>query len=400
MPDATPALPTAPPGADRLASLDEQLWRRLLIHLRRSLAEVATTHGDAQARRLAAVPTTRLVSGRARRDVGAMLAAGGVLWLDLRRRVSADPDLAAQLGDALRAAAPPSVPPSPAHRSDRAAPSAAELQRLRERLREMRAQRDDARRRAEGETGRADREAAAREAAEQVVARLQARVEELEQANERAADERDAAVDRERRRGEAALSELTEQLRALRRDQHDQARRDRAVEQARAAKVPAPVTPAPPAAPRLVPGRPSRLPARTRPETTEVAQALLHAGRLVLIDGYNVTRTHRSDLDLEGQRRWLVNLVAGAVATRRIEATVVFDGHASPGQGSSRRDRGVTVVFTPEGVTADDDLVFEVEALEPSRPVVVVTDDRELRDRLAPYRVDLVPTAGFLHALR
>ena len=53
------------------------------------------------------------------------------------------------------------------------------------------------------------------------------------------------------------------------------------------------------------------------------------------------------------------------------------------------------MVFTPAGVTADDDLVFEVEALDPARPVVVVTDDRELRDRLAPYGVDLVSTAGF-----
>ncbi len=136
------------------------------------------------------------------------------------------------------------------------------------------------------------------------------------------------------------------------------------------------------------------------PDTTEAVGLLLHAGRLVLVDGYNVTRSHRDDLDLEGQRRWLVNLVAGAAAARRIEPHVVFDGHATDGPGSSRRERGVVVVFTPQGVTADDDLVFEVEAVDPARPVTVVTDDRELRERLAPYRVDLVSTGGFLGALR
>lgn len=399
MSDATPVIPTAPPDADRLASLDDDLWRRLLVHLRRSLREVAETHGEPQARRLAAVPAAKLVSGRARRDVGAMLAGGGVLWLDLRRRLGRDPDLAARVGEALRSAPPRAAsPPSPV--SGPSGPRPAQVQRLRDRLRDMRDQRDDAHRRAEGEAARADREAAARTAAQRRVAELRERVAELEAALDRAGAAREAAVERERRRGEAALAETTARLRELRRAQQEQARRD-AAQQARAAQHTAPSPRAtPPRGPRLVPGRPSRLPAGTTPGTTEAAQALLHAGRLVLVDGYNVTRTHRDDLDLEAQRRWLLNLLAGGVATRQIEPTVVFDGHATRGPGSSRRQRGVTVVFTPEGITADDDLVFEVEALEPSRPVVVVTDDRELRDRLSRYDVDLLATRGLVDGLR
>lgn len=399
MSDTTPVIPTAPPDADRVASLDDDLWRGLLVHLRRSLREVADTHGDPQARRLAAVPASKLVSGRARRDVGAMLAGGGVLWLDLRRRLARDPELAARVGDALTSAPDPS-PPDPSPQAT--GPSAAEVQRLRDRLRRMRDQRDDARRRAQGEAARAEREAVTRTAAEQAVTDLQQRVDELEDALGRARSDREAAVERERRRGEAALERATARLRELRRDQQERARRDRAVVEARAAAQEAAPghRPTPPRAPRLVPGRPSQLPAGVEPGTTEAAQALLHAGRLVLIDGYNVTRTHRDDLDLEGQRRWLVNLVAGGAAARRIEPTVVFDGHASQGPGSARRDRGVTVVFTPEGVTADDDLVFEVAALDPSRPVVVVTDDRELRERLSRYGVDLMGTRGLVHGLR
>lgn len=397
MSDTSPALPTAPPDADRLGRLDDDLWRGVLVHLRRSLREVAEAHGDPQARRLASVPASRLVSGRARRDVGAMLAGGGQLWLDLRRRLAGDPDLAARFGEALTSAPPPA--PAPAPRPS--GPDPAELQQSRERLRRMRDQRDDARRRAEGEAARAEREAAARVAAEQTVDELQRRVDALEEALARATSERQAAVERERRRGEAALADAADRLRELRREQQEQARRQQAASQARAAQEATPRPRARPTrTPRLVPGRPSRLPAGVEPGTTEAAQALLHAGRLVLVDGYNVTRTHRDDLDLEAQRRWLVNLVGGGAAARRIEPTVVFDGHTSHGPGSSRRERGVTVVFTPEGVTADDDLVFEVEALDPDRPVVVVTDDRELRDRLSRYGVDLLSTRGLVDALR
>lgn len=398
MADDDSTVPTAPPDATRLASLDDDVWRRVVVHLRRSLTEVEAVADDPRLRRVAAAPTSRLVSGRARRDAAAALAGGGPLWVDLRRRVVADPDLANAFAAALRAdAAPAAASPAPPP-----APDTVEVDRLRERLRDVRAQRDEARRRAEGETARADRETEARRDLEDELASARERVAELETQLAAAAEERRAAVDRERRRGEATLAEVTEQLRRVRREQQDRVRRDRAAaqaEQARAAQ-PAPRARSAPRAPRLVPGRPSRLPEHVQPGTTEAVDLLLHAGRLVLVDGYNVTRSHRGDLDLEGQRRWLVNLVAGAVATRRIEPRIVFDGHASEGPGSSRRERGVAIVFTPEGVTADDDLVFEVEATDPARPVVVVTDDRELRDRLAPYGVDVAPTLGFLGAVR
>ena len=397
--DGDTSLPTAPPDAGRLGGLDDDLWRRVVVHLRRSLAEVPGLEDDPRLRRLRSLPVSRLLGGRARRDAVASLADGGPLWVDLRRRLLADPEVAGHVARALDDAAPDVAPPAP-RPVEGADP--AELDRLRERLRRLREARDDARRRAEGETARADREATAREQAEAALAEAQAEVARLRDALEVAADQRASAVERERRRGQASLAEVTEQLRQVRREHQERARRDRAAEQAQQARAarPTPRPREPAAPPRLVAGRPSRLPATVHPDTTEAVSLLLHAGRLVLVDGYNVSRTHRADLDLEGQRRWLVNLAAGAAATRRIEPRLVFDGHATNGPGSQRRDRGVVVVFTPEGVTADDDLVFEVEALDPARPVVVVTDDRELRDRLAGYGVDLVSTAGFLGAVR
>jgi predicted RNA-binding protein with PIN domain len=40
------------------------------------------------------------------------------------------------------------------------------------------------------------------------------------------------------------------------------------------------------------------------------------------------------------------------------------------------------VVFTDEGRTADDEIVARVNAAPPERPVVVVTSDNELRERV------------------
>ncbi len=397
--DGDASLPTGPPDAGRLGGLDDDLWRRVVAHLRRSLADVPGIEEEPRLRRLRSLPASRLLGGRARRDAVAALADGGPLWVDLRRRLVADRDLAGPLAEALHGPPPPADPPSP---PPVAGADPAELDRLRQRVRRLREERDDARRRADGERARADREATARRDVETALADAQAEVARLRDQLEVAADQRASAVERERRRSEATLAEVNEQLRQVRREHQERARRERAAEQAEQARAarpaPRPREPAPPS--RLVPGRPSRLPASVHPDTTEAVQLLLHAGRLVLVDGYNVTRTHRADLDLEGQRRWLVNLAAGAAASRRIEPRLVFDGHGSGGSGSGRRERGVTVVFTPGGVTADDDLVFEVEALDPARPVVVVTDDRELRERLGPYRVDLVSTIGFLGAVR
>lgn len=127
--------------------------------------------------------------------------------------------------------------------------------------------------------------------------------------------------------------------------------------------------------------------------TTEAARLLLHPGRLVLVDGYNVTLRHRDHVDLEAQRTWLVRTLATFVARVPIRPVVVFDGAAAAARGVPPA-RGVEVRFTPEGVIADDEIVLAVEATD--EPVVVVTDDTELRARVAALGADVVPTANLL----
>jgi predicted RNA-binding protein with PIN domain len=387
-------LPAAPPTADALLALPDDLWRAVVPHLRRVLTDLPEAAATPQSRRLAATPATRLGSGRVRGAASRLLAEGGAAWLDLRRRLLEDGALGVAVADALAMPTVPTVmapPPS----TDRDAEAA----RLRERVREALRDRDAAVRRAEGAEARAAAAEAALMGLESERDDLRDRINGLVGEVEAARRDSAAAAERERRRQAGEISQLRSELKELRRAEEDRRRRRRE-EQRKPPTAPPPTTTpraAATATPRVVPGRPSRLPPGMRPDTTEGVDALLHRDRLVLVDGYNVTRTQRADLDLEGQRRWLVDRLAAARAARGIEVVVVFDGDGP--EISSRRDRGVRVTFTPRGHTADDDLVFQVAALPDDRPVVVVTDDRELRDRLRPYGVDLVRTGQLLQAI-
>ena len=127
------------------------------------------------------------------------------------------------------------------------------------------------------------------------------------------------------------------------------------------------------------------MPARIAPGTRDEAAALLGPGRIVLLDGYNITLNQQPQLSLEEQRRWLVRLSASAAARLRVRPTVVFDGAQGGAIRSGERPtRGVTVVFSAPGVTADDEIDLAVAATD--EPIVVVTDDNGLRDRVAQPR--------------
>jgi hypothetical protein len=216
--------------------------------------------------------------------------------------------------------------------------------------------------------------------------------------------ERRRAVEREARRQTAEVERLRAELAALRRAEEEQRlveqRRVEARQQARREAVRAQSEARREAqaerGTKVRPGRPSVLPAGIAPDTTEAADALLHAGRLVLVDGYNLTLQHRSDLALEAQRTWLTQLLSNLAARRRVRPVVVFDGEQAGGGRPRTGSREVEVRFTPSGITADDELVLAVEATD--EPVVVVTDDRELRARLLASGADVVGTAPFLWA--
>lgn len=394
-----------PPTAEALAGLPSDAWAAVLPTIRAALHDLDDAEVTPAIRRLRAAPTGRLAGGRVRREVCALLAEGGPAWAALYRRLMADDD-ARTLAEEMRGAALPTPPPPPKPpRPDQGAADAV-VDKLRTRLREAREERDALRRRLDGAESRAKRAEESVELAEAELAAMRAELERLQGLLADSEAERERAVARERRRAESGQAKLREELAALRRAEEQRRVDERREEQRRrAAEAEAEEDrlrrrrdrerrqrP-----PRLVPGRPSRFPDGVMPGSPAATDMLLHQGRLVLVDGYNLTRQHRDHLDLETQRGWLVRLLATAALKRRIRPVAVFDGERASVARPALASREVEVRFTPEGITADDEIVLAVEATD--EPVVVVTDDRELQARVRASGADVVGTTEFLGAL-
>ncbi|NUO58439.1 MAG: hypothetical protein HOV71_02945 [Hamadaea sp.] len=99
----------------------------------------------------------------------------------------------------------------------------------------------------------------------------------------------------------------------------------------------------------------------------------------LIVDGYNVTKRGYPEMSLEQQRTRLITALGALGAQTRAEVTVVFDG-AEKVHGLPPNPRGLRVLFSRKGETADE-LVRRLVRAEPAgRPIVVVSSDREVAD--------------------
>ena len=210
-------------------------------------------------------------------------------------------------------------------------------------------------------------EAAAAQAtarAEAEVRRLRAQVEELE-ADQRsgrreARSQRDEATVRARLLLDTVLDAANGLRRELALPPVDGAPGDRVEAEVAAAGEPAAPRPTPPVGPALL------------------EQLLSLPRSRLLVDGYNVSKSVWGSSSLEAQRIRLLNSLAPVVARTGAETTVVFDAASSTSRPVVGAPRGVKVLFSPEGVIADDVLRDLVAAEPPGRALVVVTSDQAL----------------------
>jgi predicted RNA-binding protein with PIN domain len=99
----------------------------------------------------------------------------------------------------------------------------------------------------------------------------------------------------------------------------------------------------------------------------------------LVVDGYNVTKRGFAEMSLEQQRKRLITGLGGIAAQTGDEVTVVFDG-AERVHGLPPAPRGVRVLFSKKGDTADE-LIRQLVRAEPAgRPIVVISSDREVAD--------------------
>ena len=391
-----------PDVAAALAGLPARTWALLLRELRAALStdDGPVSEGRAELLRLTGGPRSAVASGAGRARVATLLAADDVLRAALASRpplaeargvLSAEgPDDAGAPGAAGTPVGDPDVAADRVEEQDGSRDLRAELARTRR-------QRDGAEARA-----RSAEERAAAAAVE--VERLHDRVAALEVELADAVEERARAVERAGRRAEERTRDLGDDL-AAERSGRERLVRDLERERERTARLRGELeglraelaerrterTAAP------VRRRPVGLPPDVRPDTTEAARHLLGEVGQVVVDGYNLTLRARADLDLAGQRRWLLERLR-PLAARGVGVIVVFDGDR--GAGSRRSDVGVDVRFTSGRTIADDEIEFIAgEAADGGTPTLVVTDDAELRRRVAVHDADVVGVLPFVGAL-
>ncbi|MEV0730041.1 NYN domain-containing protein [Polymorphospora sp. NPDC050346] len=130
-----------------------------------------------------------------------------------------------------------------------------------------------------------------------------------------------------------------------------------------------------------VPGAPDK--ARARAQDTDdpgrLDQLLALPRAHLVVDGYNVTKRGFAEMSLEQQRKRLITGLGGIAAQTGDEVTVVFDG-AERVHGLPPAPRGVRVLFSRKGETADELIRRLVRAEPAGRAVVVISSDREVAD--------------------
>jgi predicted RNA-binding protein with PIN domain len=148
--------------------------------------------------------------------------------------------------------------------------------------------------------------------------------------------------------------------------------------------------------------RPTPLPRAVFDDSPDAAAWLVRLpGVILLVDGYNVTLGAWSGQDLADQRHRLVTALAELSMRTGVEVEVVFDGdenHAHPLRSMPAR-RAVRVTFSPPAVDADEVIIARVGELPATRPVIVATDDRRVRDACNRAGANLLSTEQLVAAL-
>jgi predicted RNA-binding protein with PIN domain len=157
-------------------------------------------------------------------------------------------------------------------------------------------------------------------------------------------------------------------------------------------------TEAPPVDRRSEARQPLRLPGGVIASSAEAAEFLLRSDAAVLVDGYNVAKLAWPTRPLEAQRSQLLDAVENLARRFGSDLTVVFDGTTVVGAHATRR-RLVRVVWSPEGVIADDVIRDEVRRLPTARAVVVVTNDAEIVTDVKALGANVVPSNAFIAVL-
>jgi len=130
-------------------------------------------------------------------------------------------------------------------------------------------------------------------------------------------------------------------------------------------------------------------------------------GRIFILDGYNVIHAAPAwagllDVELARARDALCAYCAEWIVLRGDVASfvVVFDGDSSVKQAGRETWRGVRIVFTETGETADRRIVEMIEDLPARRDRVVVSNDGEVARQCRLSGVNVMRVSEFVGILK
>jgi predicted RNA-binding protein with PIN domain len=202
-----------------------------------------------------------------------------------------------------------------------------------------------------------------------------------------------------------ALSEAAEAAASLARALGDLARSvraERAADTARPAPRAAPPRPmAPPASPPPLPREPVSLPPGVLDDGPDAAYHLLRvSGAVLLVDGYNVTKSAWPDLAPAEQRARLVQALGTLTARTGIEIDAVFDGADIVASTPLLSPRGVRVRYSEPNIEADDVILKLVDEYPRTRAVVVASSDARVREGARRGGANVLHATQLLAAIR
>lgn len=100
------------------------------------------------------------------------------------------------------------------------------------------------------------------------------------------------------------------------------------------------------------------------------------------VDGYNFLLREEIPYELEKARKQFLYYLSERAAVLGLQVTVVFDASFEESLGARQHYRGIEILFTEAGETADAWILQRIASSSTARQSVVVTGDRQLR-RLA-----------------
>jgi len=151
--------------------------------------------------------------------------------------------------------------------------------------------------------------------------------------------------------------------------------------------------------PRRARRTPLALPGGVVADTVQAATHLVRQpGVLLVVDGYNAAKRGWPDEALPVQRERLLDALEELVARHGTAVHVVFDGADFWTAPTGRRH--LRIEFSPAGVTADEVIVELVGSLPADRPMVVATNDGEVRAGARAGGANVISSEQLLAAAR